>query len=68
MKVKIRRNIGRGVKVEAESVDGKTYHFRYGWEMNDDDPYPGEVAWIADDSNYPKDAPIWIASGDMEPV
>ena len=29
---------------------------------------PQTVAWIADDLNYPKDAPVWIASGDLERV
>ena len=63
--VKIRRNIGLVVKPEAEQIDGKTYVFRFGWEMTEEDTYPGEIAWIPDDSNYPADAPHWIASGDL---
>ncbi len=65
MTIKVRRNIGREVKPEVEEVDGKTYLFRFGWRMNNDDPYPGEVAWIAEDLSYPRAAPVWIASGDL---
>lgn len=67
MTVKIRRDIGRKVKPGAEQMDGKTYWFRFGWLMDDEDPYPGEEAWIANDAdeNYPADAPVWIASGDL---
>ena len=25
-----------------------------------------EIAWILKDANYPDDAPVWIASGDLE--
>lgn len=63
--VKLRRNIGLGVKPEAEQIDGKTYFFRFGWVMNGDDSYPGEEAWIINDDSYPLDAPVWIASGDL---
>jgi len=66
MKVKIRRNIGRDVKIEAEQIDGKVYSFRFGWEIDENGLYPGEDAWIADDLQYPVNAPIWIASGDLE--
>jgi len=65
-RVRIRRNIGRGVKPEAEQLDGRIFNFRFGWEMNDDDSYPGEAAFIPDDSRYPTNAPIWLASGDLE--
>jgi hypothetical protein len=34
--------------------------------MDDDDRYPGEIAWIPDDDTYPSAGPIWIASGDLE--
>ena len=64
-KVNIRRG-ERTVKPEAEQIDGKVYNFRHGWIMDNDDPYPGEVAWIPDDGEYPIDAPSWIASGDLE--
>ncbi len=65
--VKIRRTIGKEVRPEAEQIDGKTYRFRYGWTMDDGDPYPGEIAALPDDPNYPKDAPPWIAMGDLSP-
>ena len=65
--VKIRRNFVGEVKSECEAINGKTYFFRYGWKIEDDDGrYPGEIAWIPDDSRYPPDAPAWIASGDLE--
>jgi hypothetical protein len=64
-RVCIRRDIGREVKPEAEQIDGNVYWFEHGWVMYEDDLYPGEIAWIADDETYPKDAPIWIASGDL---
>ena len=65
-KVKIRRDFIHGVKPEAEQVDGKIFTFVYGWDMDDTDPYPGEVAWCPRDTSYPPDAPHWIASGDLE--
>ena len=66
MKIKVRRNIDRDVRPEVEQVDGKVFMFSYGWLMDNDDPYPGEVAWLPDDTNYPVSAPTWIASGDLE--
>lgn len=65
--VKIRRNTGLKIKPECEAIDGQTYFFRYGWKIDQDDSrYPGEIAWIPDDSRYPKNVPTWIASGDLE--
>lgn len=66
-RVKIRRNIGREVRPGAEQMDGKVFLFRYGWMMSAEDPYPGEIAWIPM-GLLPKDAPLWIASGDLEDV
>jgi len=63
--VKIRREIGREVRPEAEQIDGKTYNFTHGWVMNNDDPYPTEIAYIPRDNEYPDEAPTWIASGDL---
>ena len=63
-KIQIRRD--RPVKPEAEQVDGKVYRFREGWIENEDESYPGEFTWIVDDPTYPKDAPIWIAEGDLQ--
>lgn len=61
----IRRRIGRLVRANAEQLDGKIFNFEPGYTMDDEDPYPGECAMIPDDPNYPKDAPWWIASGDL---
>lgn len=65
MTVKIRRELGMEVKPEAEEIDGKTYNFTVGWVMNDEDAYPTETAYIPRDPDYPDNAPIWIASGDL---
>lgn len=64
----IRRDGERPVRPEAEQLDGNLYKFTKGWVMDETDPYPGEVAWIPDDPLYPDNAPIWIASGDLEQV
>lgn len=64
--IRIRRGIGKEVKPEAEQLEGQAYTFRFGWLMTDSDPYPGENAWIPMDANWPEDAPVWIAAGDLE--
>lgn len=66
MRVRIRRDIGREVRPEAEQTDGNVYRFTPGWTMGEDDPYPGEIAMIPEDPAYPPDAPHWVASGDLE--
>ena len=69
MKAQLRRE-NREVRAEAEAIDGNTYYFTKGWVIESDDSrYPGETAFIPhpDDINYPKDAPTWIASGDLVP-
>lgn len=68
MRVRIRRGEGWNVRPEAEQVDGNVYLFKYGWTFEPDERYPGEAAWIADDTRWPADAPTWIASGDLEPA
>ena len=65
MKVSIRRNLDRKVRLNAEQIDGNCYWFYEGWAMDEDDPYSGEIAYIPRDDNYPDDAPHWIASGDL---
>lgn len=65
-RVAIRRD-GREVRANADQLDGKTFLFRLGWGMDDQDPYPGERAMVPEDPDYPKDAPPWIASGDLQP-
>jgi hypothetical protein len=62
--VKIRRN-RRSVRPEAEQLEGKTFTFMFGWGMDEDDPYPGETAWVPRDPDYPNNAPVWIANGDL---
>lgn len=66
--VVIRRDIGREVRPEAEQVDGKVFVFRFGWMQDDGDPYPDEAAMIPNDFDWPADAPMWIASGDLLPL
>lgn len=66
--VVIRQDICRAVRETAWQLDGNAYAFRFGWSMDEDDPYPGEDAWISDDLTYPADAPQWLASGDLEPA
>lgn len=67
--VRIRRGPGRNVKPEAEQLDGKEFIFRHGWIITEEDSslYVGEVAWCPNDFDWPADAPMWIASGDLEP-
>ena len=65
--VRIRGDIGQGIKPEALPINGKTFNFDYGWEITQEDSclYEGEAAWIANDPSYPGSAPRWIASGDL---
>lgn len=60
--VRIRRDIGRDVRPEAEQLDGKYFKFRYASKMEQ-----GEAAVMPDDPAYPKDAPRWISMGDLIP-
>lgn len=62
--VRIRRDIGRQVRPEAEEVDGKVYVFRFGWVQGDGDQYPGEKAMVPNDFDWPADAPPWMSEGD----
>jgi hypothetical protein len=66
--VRIRRELGE-VRPEAEQLEGRVFVFRRGWTIDAEDreEYAGEAAMIAYDPTYPKDAPGWIASGDLEP-
>ena len=67
-KVKIRRTAK--VKPGTECIDGKVYDFGIGWEIEEDDSslFVGEYAMISRDSNYPEEAPVWVASGDLEEI
>jgi len=66
-RVKLRRSKKFEVKPEAEQLDGNIYEFTKGWEIEDRVLYKGETAWVPKDK-WPDDAPIWIASGDLEEV
>lgn len=60
---------GGKVKPEAKALDGYTGDFMFCWHMDEDDPYPGEIAFAPVEQRgegWPNDAPAWIASGDME--
>jgi hypothetical protein len=69
-RVKLRRGGDWEVKENAELIDGQIFEFVTGWVIEEDDStlYAGEMAWIPIDASYPKDAPSWIASGDLEEV
>lgn len=69
-RVKLRRDETFQVKPEAEQLDGKVFELREMWVIEDEDtslPIVGEKAMSPrpNDETYPKDAPIWIASGDL---
>lgn len=69
--VKIRRGEEWIVRENVTEIDGKVYLFREGWIIGPEDTgiYVGETAMIPKyDSDYPKDAPHWIASGDLVEV
>ena len=56
---------GRPIIYELFKYAGVVLKCRYGWEMEDDDPYPGEHAIIS-----ARGKPLlldrqWIASGDL---
>lgn len=70
-KVKFRQSTDLVLKTGAKPLEGRTFSFSYGWEIESEDPrYPNEAAWIPRDQDYPfeKGAPTWIASGDLEEV
>ncbi len=73
----IRRGEGWSVRPSAELVDGNRFTFRFAWEITAEDSslYVGETAWTpwpmpiaGKDSEWPMDAPSWIASGDLRDV
>lgn len=67
-RVNIRRELN-DVKPEADQIDGKVYPFNRGWLIDDIPHYISEYAMIPTmGCGYPEDAPIWIASGDLEEV
>lgn len=65
-RVRIRRDPKFGpVRPEAEQINGKIYFFKFGWE-DDTGRYSGEEIWVPCDTEYPLDAPLWIAAGDLQ--
>lgn len=68
-RVKIRRDLVE-IRPEAEAIDGKVYCFDFGWAIEESDSslYVGEFAMCPRDFDYPKEAPYWIASGDLEAI
>ena len=67
LRVKLRRDAGHHVKPNADQLDGRVFNFVYGWyvEKEDSELYAGENVWLPADADYPRDAPVWIASGDL---
>lgn len=67
-RVSIRRGDNWNVRPGAEQLEGKVHTFSFGWEITADDrsEYAGEIAWISDRDGWPDDAPVWIASGDLQ--
>jgi len=66
-RVEIRRSDKYRVKPEAEQIDGRVFEFVEGWKMDESDTsiYIGEMAMLPLDDDYPIEAPIWVARGDL---
>lgn len=67
--VKIRRG-PRRVTTGTDSIDGKVFEFRPGWQLTSElgGLYAGEGAMVTCDPEYPESAPTWIPSGDLIPL
>jgi len=66
--VKLRHEYaGRPLRTDCKQFDGHTLEFRYGWTMDDDDLYPGEIAWIPVDNDV-LGVITWFAGGDLEVI
>jgi len=69
MTVKVRRGPFWAVKPESELIDGKTFVFTFCGVAENDSIYEGEKMYMPKfglKQDYPDDAPIWIADGDLE--
>jgi hypothetical protein len=67
-RIKIRHDLSRPVKEEAEKLDDTIAVLVPLWQMNEKDPYPGEWA-LGDHEEHNSLATAklgWIASGDVE--
>ena len=60
---------GRPLKPGLKERDGEIIDVEYGWTMDDDEKYPGEVALIpVERMSFEKEDLYWIASGDVEVI
>jgi hypothetical protein len=68
-RVTFRRSEKFKLKPSAAQLDGKEFYFRKAWPIGSDDSsiYAGEWAMMpcVTDGNYPREAPAWIATGDL---
>lgn len=48
---------------DARANVGRVMEFRFGWIMEDADPFPGEAAYIPTDLSMG-----WVPARDLEPV
>lgn len=63
--IHIRRGEGWTVEEGAEALDGTKVQVEYGFILDDDARYGGEVAWVLHPDYITCDGPIWIAAGDL---
>lgn len=61
--IKYRDGFGN-ITEKAQQVNNVIYFFKFGWVITDGD-FKGEAAMICRDDTYPKDAPMWLPSGDL---
>jgi len=67
--VKIRRGEGWDVKPITEQIEGTETVFNAAWLITEEEgfiKYVGEWAMMPERDGWPKGAPTWIASGDLE--
>lgn len=68
-RVKLRRGKGWDVKEAGELIDGNTYTFVARWVFEEEHMCAGEWAMCpVDFENWPRGAPGWVATGDLENV
>ncbi len=63
--IKIRRDLDRTVRPNAECLDGLKCEVVVAWLMDEGDPYPGEFSLVLPDHLYEVSDILWIASGDF---
>ena len=52
------------LRPSARQCIGQEWTFSYGWTMDEDDPYPGEVAYLVE-RDWPEEAGIWVPERDL---